>query len=71
MTGIIVSNKMEKTLVVMVYTTKTHPKYKKRYKSRKKYKVHCQDSTKFKINQTVEIKECRPISREKKWIIVE
>ncbi len=63
MTGIILSNKMQKALVVAVYRTTIHPKYKKVYKVRKKYSVSCIDSTVYKIGDTVEVISCRPISK--------
>lgn len=66
-TGTIVSNKMLKTLVVLVTTYKQHPKYKKRYQSSKKFYVHCEDSTQYSIGDKVSIVESRPISKLKRW----
>ena len=66
-TGIITSNKMQKTLVVTVHTYKSHPKYKKRYKTSKKFYAHCDDVSKFKIGDEVTIQETRPMSKLKKW----
>ncbi len=63
MIGLIISNKMQKAVSVMVYTTKRHPKYKKTYKVRKKYLASCTDSSKFVVNQQVEIVSCRPVSK--------
>lgn len=71
MTGIVTSNKMTKALVVTVYTTKVHPKYSKRYKSRKKYAASCIDSSKFKVGDTVEIVPTRPISKTISFKVVE
>ncbi len=71
MTGIISSNKMMKALVVTVFTTKLHPKYNKRYKSKKRYTVACSDSSKFKIGDTVEIQSTRPISKTISFKVVE
>lgn len=67
--GTVVSNKMKNTLVVEVERIKGHPKYKKRYKVHKKYKAHY-ETGEFKIGDKVLIEECRPISKDKKWRIV-
>lgn len=64
--GIVVSDKMDKTIVVKVDRFKVHPKYKKRYRISKKYKVHDPEN-KFKVNDKIKFIECRPISKEKKW----
>jgi len=62
--GIVVSDKMQKTVVVKVERVKEHPKYKKRYKVHKKYKAH-DEKEKCKVGDKVVIEECRPISKEK------
>jgi small subunit ribosomal protein S17 len=67
--GVIVSDKMDKTVVVLVNRYKEHPKYKKRYKVSKKYKVH-DEKNEHKIGDKVVIQENRPISKDKRWIIV-
>ncbi len=67
--GTIVSNKMQKTVVVKVERVKEHPKYKRRYKVHKKYKVHY-DKGEYKIGDKVTIEECAPISKDKKWRVV-
>lgn len=67
--GIIVSDKMEKTVVVKVERIKEHPKYKRRYKVSKKYKAHLEESD-YKIGDKVMIEECRPISKEKHWRVI-
>jgi small subunit ribosomal protein S17 len=64
--GTVISDKMDKTIVVAVDTFKTHPKYLKKYLSTKKYKVHDPEN-KHKIGDKVEFVECRPISRDKKY----
>jgi len=69
LTGVIVSNKMAKTLVVEVERVKEHPKYKRRYKIHKKYKAHYNEGE-FKVGDKVTIIECRPISKDKKWKVV-
>ncbi len=67
--GVIVSNKMDKTIVVAVDTLKTHPKYLKQYRSTKRYKVHVEENT-HKVGDTVMFQECRPVSRDKRHRII-
>lgn len=62
--GKVVSDKMDKTIIVAVDTLKTHPKYKKKYRSTKKYKVHDEEN-KHKIGEVVEFVQCKPISKDK------
>jgi small subunit ribosomal protein S17 len=69
LTGIIVSDKMQKTVVILVERLKEHPKYKRRYKIGKKYKAH-DEKGEYKVGDKVIIEECRPISKEKKWRVV-
>jgi small subunit ribosomal protein S17 len=64
--GIVVSDKMQKTIIVAVSTLKTHPKYKKKYKVTKRYKVHDEEN-RYKTGETVEIIPCRPISKDKAY----
>ena len=66
MKGAVVSDKMDKTVIVKVNTTKTHPKYLKRYKVSKKYKAH-DEKNEFRIGDQVLIVETRPLSKEKRW----
>lgn len=66
--GIVVSDKMDKTIVVATHTLKTYPKYGKKYKVTRKYKVHDPEN-KYKAGDTVEFAECRPISKEKKFTV--
>ncbi len=68
--GIVVSNKMKKTLVVKVERIKMHPKYKKRYPVHKKYKAHYENGE-YQIGDKVVIEECRPLSKEKRWKVIE
>jgi small subunit ribosomal protein S17 len=63
--GIVVSDKMAKTVVVAVESFKTHPKYGKKYKSTKRYKAHDEEK-KYKVGDTVEIVPCAPISKDKR-----
>lgn len=67
--GIVVSDKMDKTIVVSVEKVKIHPKYKKRYTISKKYKVH-DEKNEHKAGNKVEFIECRPISKDKRWRVV-
>ena len=67
--GTIISNKMQKTVVVRVERIKEHPKYKRRYRVHKKYKAH-DERGEYKIGDKVVIEECRPISKEKKWRVI-
>jgi len=69
LTGTIISNKMQKTVVVKVEKMKEHPKYKRRYKVHKKYKAHY-DEGEFQTGDKVIIEECRPISKDKKWKVI-
>lgn len=69
-TGIVTSNKMNKTLVATVTTYKKHPKYMKRFQVSKKFYVHCEDSSKFNIGDTVTFSETRPMSKLKRWKVV-
>lgn len=62
--GTVVSDKMAKTIVVAVTEFKTHPKYRKKYKSTNRYKVHDEDN-KYKIGDIVEIVPTKPMSKEK------
>jgi len=67
--GTIISDKMQKTIVVKVERIKEHPKYKRRYKVHKKYKAHT-ESGEYHIGDKVIIEECRPISKDKKWKVI-
>ena len=67
--GIVFSNKMDKTITVLVDRYKKHPKYKKRYKISKKYKAH-DEKNEYKKGDKIIIQECRPISKEKQWKVV-
>ena len=68
--GLVVSDKMDKTVVVAVETKKVHPLYKKAVKATKKYKVHDENNV-CKIGDKVKIVETRPLSKEKSWRVVE
>ncbi len=66
----VTSTKMQKTIVVTVETYKTHPKYKKRYKSSAKFYAHDENGI-AKLGDTVTVSETRPLSRLKRWMLVE
>ncbi len=64
--GVVVSDKMDKTIVVLVNRYKEHPKYGKRYKISKKYKAH-DEKNQYEKGDKVIIQECPPVSKDKKW----
>jgi len=67
--GVVVSDKMDKTIVVSVARFVKHPMYGKFYKINKKYKAHDQDN-KYKVGDKVEIVETRPISKDKRHRVI-
>jgi small subunit ribosomal protein S17 len=67
--GIVLSDKMKKTLIVEVERWVHHSRYKKRYRRTKKYKAH-DEKNECKIGDSVIIEETRPISKEKKWKVI-
>jgi len=67
--GVIVSDKMQKTVVVAVTRLKRHPKYKKYFKVTKKFKAH-DEKNEYKIGDIVLIEQTRPISKEKRWRVL-
>lgn len=67
--GIVVSDAMDKTIVVKVERLKKHPKYHKYFRYSKKFKVHDPENT-YKEGDMVQFVECRPISREKRWKVL-
>jgi len=70
LTGEVVSDKMEKTITVSVTNAKVHPKYKKRYYVSKNFKVH-DPKNEAKIGDTVVFEECRPLSKNKRWRLIQ
>jgi small subunit ribosomal protein S17 len=70
MTGVVVSDKMDKTRVVAIETWKVVPKYRKRVRSTRKVKAH-DETNSAKTGDVVRIVECRPFSRDKKWRVAE
>lgn len=69
MQGVVVSDAMDKTIVVSVTTFKTHKKYNKKYKSSKKYKVHDENNV-HKVGEEVSFVETSPISKDKTFQVV-
>lgn len=68
--GKVVSNKMDKTIVVATEKLVAHPLYKKQIKMTKKYKAHDEEN-KCNVGDTVKIMETRPLSKDKCWRLVE
>ncbi len=67
--GVVVGDKMDKTVVVSVSRFIKHPKYGKFYKVSKKYKAHSEENL-YKIGDNVEIMETRPISKDKRHKVI-
>ena len=68
--GVVVSDAMDKSIVVLVERKVRHPLYHKVIKRTKKYMAHDQENT-GKVGDVVRIMECRPMSRHKKWRLLE
>ncbi|MBR2782455.1 MAG: 30S ribosomal protein S17 [Oscillospiraceae bacterium] len=68
--GQVVSNKMDKTIVVAIEDSVAHPLYKKIVKRTYKLKAHDENNT-CNIGDTVKVMECRPLSKDKRWRLVE
>lgn len=67
--GVVVSDKMDKTVVVSVTRTSIHPKYLKRFKVSRRFKAHDEENA-YKVGDKVNIEETRPISKDKRWKVV-
>lgn len=67
--GVVTSDKMDKTVVVEVTTTKRHPLYEKVVRMRKKYKAH-DENNECRVGDRVEIIESKPYSRHKRFAVV-
>lgn len=67
--GTVVSDKMTKTRVVEVERLKKHPRYLKYYKVSRRFKAH-DEKNEYKVGDKVVIQEMRPMSKEKRWRIV-
>lgn len=68
LTGVVASNKMTKTVSVVVARTVTHPKYGKRYVVSRKFLAHAEGE--FKVGDSVVIEETRPLSARKRWRVI-
>ena len=69
LSGVVVSNKPNKTITVLVERKYQHPVLKKVMKARKKYNVH-DENNKFKSGDKVSIRECKPFSKSKKFEVI-
>lgn len=67
--GVVVSDKMDKTVMVKVDRVRKHPKYQKRYTVSRKYKVH-DEKNQFREGDQVQFVECRPLSKDKRWRVL-
>ena len=67
--GVVVSDKMKKTVVVKIDRMKMHPKYLKYYRISKKFKAHDEKGD-YHTGDKVIIQESRPLSKTKRWIVV-
>jgi small subunit ribosomal protein S17 len=70
MTGVVVKDKMDKTVVIEVEKFLKHPKYHKYLKTKKRYKAH-DEQNECSIGDKVLIIESRPLSKEKRWVVKE
>ncbi len=70
MQGVVVSDKEDKTVTVRVERRFTHPLYKKVIRRSKKYAAHDEANT-YKVGDIVSIRECRPLSRRKRWEVID
>lgn len=68
--GVVVSDKMDKTVVVAIENRAPHPKYKKIMVRTERYKVHDEENA-CKTGDRVRIQETRPLSRHKRWRVIE
>jgi small subunit ribosomal protein S17 len=69
-TGKVISNKMDKTVVVAVTRMFQHPVYKKTVKKVSKFKAH-DEASQCKVGDDVKITETRPLSKDKRWLVLE
>lgn len=68
--GKVVSNKMDKTIVIAIENRSSHPKYKKTVIKTKKFKAH-DENNQCKVGDLVEVVEHRPLSKTKRWMLKE
>lgn len=67
--GIVVGDKMQKTVVVKVERLKEHPKYRRRFRVHERYKAH-DEKGEYHVGDKVVIEETRPLSKEKRWRVI-
>lgn len=67
--GVVVSDKTDKTVVVKVERRFTHPLFKKTVRRSKKYQAH-DEANQYKIGDIVSIEESKPISKNKRWVVI-
>jgi small subunit ribosomal protein S17 len=67
--GTVVSDKMLKTVIVEVVRSKVHPRYRKQYQLRTRFKAHDENKA-YKVGDQVIIQETRPLSKEKRWRVI-
>lgn len=70
MSGVVVSDAMQKTIIVKVVGTRVHSKYHKRYSVSRRYAVHDEENH-YHVGDTVTFVECRPMSKQKRWRVTE
>jgi small subunit ribosomal protein S17 len=70
LTGVVVSDKMDKTVVVSVQRIQRHPLYRKVIRRNRRYKAH-NEGNRARAGDVVRISEARPMSREKRWVVEE
>ena len=68
-TGMVISDKMDKTVIVRVQTLKEHPRYKKHIQQSTRFKAH-DEQNQCKVGDRVRIMETRPLSHDKRWRVV-
>ncbi len=68
--GVVVSDKADKTVTVLVKRRVMHPLYKKIIRRSKKYRAHDEDN-RCKVGDMVQIQECRPIAKSKSWRVID
>lgn len=69
MTGVVTSDKMNKTRVITVTRSKKHAKYQRYFTVSRRFKVH-DENNEYHAGDTVVVEETRPLSRHKRWVIV-
>ncbi len=68
--GMVVSDKSEKTIIVLVERRFSHPRFQKTIRRSKRYAVH-DENNKYKVGDFVSIEESAPISKKKSWLVID